>query len=264
MKNPSVPCRAGVSSNVASLPSADAGRLAADARRPRFAPRQRRKVGMVREKPRDLVAILLRQHRAGDVDEPAAGLDQRRRRSSRMARCSLLALGEIGGLQPPLGIGPPAPGAACRCRGHRRTPDRIGARAPPAPPRRRRWQHLDVARAGPLEPLEDRPQPRRVVVVGIDLAGVAHGGGEGQRLAAGACTNIEHLLARAGGGHQRGDLRALVLHLVPAAPVPDLGLDIGLPARTVRRRQPHADRRQRRRLRVRTAPAPSAPCRGRP
>ena len=164
-----------------------------------------------------------------------------------MARCSLLALGEIGGLQPPLGVGPPPPGAAARAGGideHQiesgaERGDRGGIAG---------LEHLGIARTRPLEALEDRPQANRIVVVGVDLAGVAHGGGEGQRLAAGACTNIEHLLARPGGGHQRGDLRALVLHLVPAPPMPDLGLDVGLPSRSVRRRQPDTDRRQRRRL----------------
>ena len=193
MKNPSVPWRAGVRSSVVLAAVGRGRRLAADARGPRLPPGQRGKVRMVRQEPGHLVAILLRQHRAGGIDEPAAGFDHRRRRLEDGALLGL-ALGQVGGFQPPLGIRPPPPGAAARAgrvdehavesgaeRGHRR---RVAG-----------LQHLDIARAGPLETLEDRPQASRIVVVGVDLAGVAHGGGEGQRLAAGACTNIEHLLA---------------------------------------------------------------------
>ena len=196
MKKPSVPCRAGVSSKASSLPSADAGGVAADARLPGFAPRQRREVRMVRQEPGDLVAILLGQHRAGDVDEPAAGLHQRRgeRQDARAAPpgaardwpASAATWRRAGGARRP-----------CRCRAHRRTRGRSAGPAPPAPPLSPGVQHLHVARAGPLQALEDRAQPRALVVVGVDLAGVVHGGGNRQRLAAGTCTNVEHLLARA-------------------------------------------------------------------
>ena len=114
---------------------------------------------MVREKRGDLVAVLLRQHRAGDVDEPAARLAPGWRRASSTARCSRLALGKVGGLQPPLGIGPAPPGARARA-------GRIDEHQVEAGPERRqrrlvaRVQHLDVAHAGPLQPLEDRPQLR--------------------------------------------------------------------------------------------------------
>ena len=174
---------------------------------------------MVREESRDLVAVLLRQHRAGGVDEPAAGLDQRG--GGRQQRpLLLLALRQVGGPQPPLGVRPPAPGARAGAGGVDEHQVEAGAE------RGERGlvaglQHLRVAHAGPLQPLEDRPQPLGVAVIGVDLAGVAHGGSESQRLAAGACTNIEHLLARTRACHQCGDLRALVLHLVPAAAVPE-------------------------------------------
>ena len=165
---------------------------------------------------------------------------------SSSAACSCSRCGRLAGLSRHLASGRrrqapvPVQGASTNT---------MSKRAPRACQRRRvaGLQHLRVAHAGPLQPLQDRSQPQGVSVVGIDLAGVAHGRGKGQRLAAGACTDIEHLLARARARHQRGDLRALVLHLVPAAPVPDLGLHVGLSARPVRRRQPHADRRQRRR-----------------
>ena len=47
-----------------------------------------------------------------------------------------LALGDVGGLQAPLGIGLAPPGARARARARRRGRGRSGAPAPPAPPRR--------------------------------------------------------------------------------------------------------------------------------
>ena len=81
---------------------------------------------MVRQEPGDLVAVLLRQHRAGDVDEPAAGLDSGRR--GRQQRALLgLALRQIGGLAAATWRRAAAARRPCRCRGRRRTPGRIAA-----------------------------------------------------------------------------------------------------------------------------------------
>ncbi len=151
MKKPSVPCRAGVRSSPASLSPADSGGSFPMAACPRITPRQRCEVRMVRQKPGDLVVVLLRQHRAGDVDEPAAGLHERRRQrqESRAA---------------PPGAGQDWPASAatwrraggarrrCRCRARRRRRDRSAGRAPPARLHRRpaspeRCAHLPASAA---------------------------------------------------------------------------------------------------------------------
>ena len=62
---------------------------------------------------------------------------------------------------------------------------------------------LHVARAGALQPLEDRREPVAVGIVGEDLAAILHARGERQRLAAGAGAEIEHLLAGLCAGQQR-------------------------------------------------------------
>ena len=136
MKKPSVPWRAGVSRSAARCRRPTAAARSPMPARPRLAPRQRREVRMVRQEPGDLVAVLLRQHRAGDVDQPAAGLHERRRQ--RQHRALLVqALGKVGRLQPPLGVRPPAPGAAAGAGRIDRTRGRSAARARPAPPHRR-------------------------------------------------------------------------------------------------------------------------------
>jgi hypothetical protein len=55
---------------------------------------------------------------------------------------------------------------------------------------------LNVAHPCPLQALEDWPKPRAVGIIGIELAGILHGGSEGERLAAGPGTEIEDLPLR--------------------------------------------------------------------
>ena len=62
-------------------------------------------------------------------------------------------------------------------------------------------------------------------VGGIELSLVLHGGGERQRLAAGAGAEIDHLLAGLRAGKQRGELRAFVLHFDQALDEGRLGMD---------------------------------------
>ena len=88
-----------------------------------------------------------------------------------------------------------------------------------------RRPHLDVARAGALEPVVDRRKPALVVVGGVDLALVFHQRRERQRLAAAAGAKVEHLLAGLGAGEQRGELRALVLDFDQALEIGELGMD---------------------------------------
>jgi len=54
-------------------------------------------------------------------------------------------------------------------------------------------------------------------IEGIEPSGTAHGRANGQRLAAGTGTKIDHHLAALGVQQQRQQLRALVLHLDRAA-----------------------------------------------
>ena len=134
------------------------------------------------------------------------------------------ALDEILRLDAPLGIGPPAPDARAGAGGvyehdveARTERHESGLLARP--------QHLDVARARPLQPLKNRAELDAIAVVGVDLACILHRGRERQRLAARACAKIEHLLARRRPGEQRGELAPLVLDLPPALAVAGLGFE---------------------------------------
>ena len=197
MKKPSVPCWAGVSSK----------RLARW--RPQTVARAHRRCSLSRHHakatPRSPDGSpettppgrrSPRQHRAGDVDEAAARLHQRRRERQDRPLLLLALRRDWPGVSRHLASGRRR--QAPRAGAGRVDEDEVEARAE----RRQRLavagrQHLHVARACPLQALEDGAQAGGVVVVGVDLAGVLHGGGEGQRLAAGACANVEHLLARA-------------------------------------------------------------------
>ena len=116
-----------------------------------------------------------------------------------------------------------------------------------------RRQHLDVAHPCPLQPLEDRPEPHAVGIVGIELPGILHQRRERQGLAAGAGAKVDDLLAGPGAGEQGRDLRAFVLHLVPAFAVAGLGLDMRAAAGARRLLDAHPERRMRRRLRLEAA-----------
>src|SRR5215468_4870327 len=70
---------------------------------------------MVRQEGGDPVAVLLWQYRAGGVNEPATGLNQRRCRLEQR-RLLLFTLDEVGRPQPPLGVGSAAPGARAGAR----------------------------------------------------------------------------------------------------------------------------------------------------
>src|SRR5262249_61527095 len=81
-----------------------------------------------------------------------------------------------------------------------------------------RSAHLNIARAGPGKAGMDRREAALVEIGGVNLAAIFHGGGKRQRLAAGAGTKGDHLLAGLGIGQERSQLRALVLEF-------DLALD---------------------------------------
>ena len=158
----------------------------------------------------DLIAVLLRQHRAGDIDDPAARLDQRR--GAFEHRLLLLeALVERARTNAPLGVRIAPPGADAGAR--RIDQDEIGSageiaqRFGVAP----RGADLDVAGARPFDPLVDRRQPALVDIGRVNLAVVVHRRRQRQRLAAGAGAEIDDLLAGRGAREQRGELGAFVL-----------------------------------------------------
>ena len=99
---------------------------------------------------------------------------------------------------------------------------------------------LDVADAGSLQALEDRPKLELVAVVGVDLAVVLHRCGEGQRLAACACAEVEHLMAWFRSAQGRRDLAAFVLDLEPAFAVRSFGFDVRAFGGADRRRDANA------------------------
>ena len=72
---------------------------------------------------------------------------------------------------------------------------------------------VHVGQAAAFEARLERVQPVRRDVEGVQPAGRAHGGADGQRLAAGTGAEIGHHLAAPGIEQQRQQLRAFVLHL---------------------------------------------------
>src|SRR5690606_33081455 len=92
-------------------------------------------------------------------------------------------------------------------------------------------QNLRVAHAGSFQPLENGAELHAIGIVGVNLPGVLHDGGHGQRLTAGPGAEIENLTARRGAGEKGSDLTRLVLDLEPAFAVPGLGLDVRRAAR---------------------------------
>ena len=176
------------------------------------------------DKAPHLVAVLLVEHRAGDVGDAAARLDQRHG-AVEQRRLLLDPFGERARAHAPLGVGiaPPGAGAgAGRVDQHQiGAAGEIGKHVALAA----RRADLDVAHAGAREALVDRRQPALVDVGGVDLAAVFHRRRERQRLAAGAGAEIDHLLAGLCAGKERGKLRALVLDFDQALEKGRLGVD---------------------------------------
>ena len=109
----------------------------------------------------------------------------------------------------------PAPGARTRARGvdedeihpPHEVLQGIGAKG---------GADLEVADPCPLSPADGICQAPGVGIVGVDLAGGSHGGGQGQGLSPAACAEVEDLGARNVAGAGRSDLGAGVLDLHPA------------------------------------------------
>ncbi len=199
----------------------------------------------------DLVPVLGRQDRASGIDEPAAGLYERRGLLQH-DRLLLDARREHLRLQPPFRVGPPPPHAGAGARRIDQHEIHLAGKLGEAF-RLGGGEHLRVADAGALQPLEDRTQAHAVGIVGIELAGVLHRCRQRERLAARTGAKIEHLLPRLGAGKHDRDLRGLVLHLEPALAVSRLRLDMGTARRPRALRDAHAERRVRRGLGVKAA-----------
>src|SRR5262249_22998808 len=101
---------------------------------------------------------------------------------------------------------------------------------------------LHVAGAGALEALVHRREAALVEVGGKDLPAVPQQRGERQRLAAGAGAEVDHLVAGPRARQERGELRALVLHLDMAGEKFWLGVDRDVTG-IGRKRDAQADRR---------------------
>ena len=155
---------------------------------------------------------------------------------------------ERTGPDPPLGVGIAPPGAGAGAgRVDQHEVDAAGEIGELVPHGFRR-AHLRIVHARSLEPGVDRRQPALVEIGGVELAAVLHRRRERERLAAGAGAEIDHLLARLGAREQRGELRALVLHLDQALDEGALGVDGGILG-IGRKRDAKPDRRPARGLR---------------
>src|SRR6185437_11789744 len=183
------------------------GRRAADGLGPDGADRQQREIAVRGEEALDLRLVLLAQQRAGDIDQPAAGLGQPGRTAEDLA----LERGELGKIlrpEPPFGVGvaPPGPGAGA---------GRVDEDAVEAV---RMALHPFVALAGERHALNDRDagaaqalrralEPALRYVAGDEVAAIGHAGGQRQRLAAGAGAEIDDAQAGPRIGEQRRELR---------------------------------------------------------
>ena len=218
-----------------------AEKVGAFAERARNVSRYERKIRLAREKCAHLIAVLLGKHRAGDVGDAAARLDERCRAIEHVGLL-LKSLLQRPGTHPPLGVGIAAPRAdtgAGRVDEHE-----IGAvfeiDQQIFPPTRRSDLHVVNPRA--LEALVDRGKPSLVRIRCVELSAIFHHGGKRERLTAGAGAQIDHLLAGFGAGEQCGKLRTLVLHLHRALDEGRLGMDRGTLGVGVKR-DAQADRR---------------------
>ena len=175
----------------------------------------------------DLLAILRIEHRAGDVGDTAARLDQG---GGAIQHFGLVLQADLqrARAHPPFGVGvaPPGAGAGAGRVDHDevgRRPD-VGERIGIAFGR----AHIGIVDAGARQPLMDRRQ-LALVAVGRDQPALAlHHRRQRQRLAAGAGAEIDHLLAGFCRREHRGELRALVLHLDRALDEILLGMDAGV------------------------------------
>src|SRR6516162_8678311 len=87
----------------------------------------------------------------------------------------------------------------------------------------------------------DRREAAFVAIGGVNLAAIFHSGGECQRLAAGAGTKVDYLLAGLGIGQEPSKLRALVLDFDLALDEERLGMNgraFGIGAKADAERRP--------------------------
>src|SRR6187200_3391040 len=144
------------------------------------------------DKGAHLRAVLLLKHRARDVSDAPARLDQR---SRAVERRSLLLQTRVERARPhpPFSVGVASPGADT---GARRV-DQYEVHAAVEFVELRTvgpWRvDLHIVRAGSLQPLMDWRETALVIVSGVDLALARHRGGQRQRLAAGAGAQVDHL-----------------------------------------------------------------------
>lgn len=192
----------------------------------------------------DLLFILSLENRACNVAQKPAGPDET---GCIIENCGLFGAALFQRLRRelPLGVWMPAP---CAGAGARRIDHHAIKPALQLGKISIGSMDLNVARAGPLEPLEDRCKPLLVIVIGVDLALIVHAGGERERFASCPGTQIEHLLARLGKDKIGDDLAALVLHLEPALLKGRFGGHIRQAARAFRRLDADALAGNRRRL----------------
>ncbi|ENN89431.1 hypothetical protein RHSP_66447 [Rhizobium freirei PRF 81] len=169
-------------------------------------------VRILRGKAVHLRFVLVRQDRAGHIEQRAAWADELA--SLRQGFLLLAgALVEILLRQPPLRIGSPPPGARA---GAWRIDQNLVELAAQGKQTAALIMDLDITGSSPLQPLDDRRQPPPVAVIGVNLTLVMHGGRHGKRLAAAAGAIVEHLIALFGQDEIGDDLRAFVLNLEPA------------------------------------------------
>src|SRR5262249_33668191 len=125
---------------------------------------------------------------------------------------------EVERPEPPFGVGIAPPGAGAGAgRIDEHPVEALGMALDPLVALGRERPALDVADAGAPEPRRRTLEPRRRDVAGDQMTLVLHAGGERQRLATGAGAEIDDAHAGLHGREQGCQLRALVLHLDPAA-----------------------------------------------
>src|SRR6202048_3980547 len=203
---------------------------------------------MARDKVSDLLAVFRREYRAGDVGDPAARLYQG---SGAVQHLDLVLQPHLERPReyPPFGVGIAAPGAGSRAG--RVDQDQIGG----GPDIGERivlafgGADIGVMDAGAGQSLVDRGE-LPLVVIGRDQPALAlHHRGNRERLAAGAGTEGDHLLAGVWRRKQRRELRAFVLHFDGALDKILLGMNAGI-ARVGAELDAKPERRPWRRLRT--------------
>ena len=191
-------------------------------------------IGVDGQKRGHLASVLIRQERTGFIDDPGTGADQG---GGGGEQIRLLPHPLAERLRPklPFGVRAAAPGPRSAARSvdqHHVEPAGEVVQRPAGRP------DLDVTGRGTLEAVMDRRQPAPVGVGGEDLAGIGHGSGQRQRLAAGACAQVEDLLAGPCQHHRGGELAAFILDLEPPLEKRSLDLKIGMAALAGGRRDP--------------------------